>query len=151
MSLDEAVAHTRSGDIWIFRGRRAPDRLIRAVTNAPVNHVGMSVVIDDLPPLLWHAELGKKQRDVWSGGHHRGVQLHELHEAVARWRDEYGQKVWLRQLQPEVGQAEEDGMARDRPDGRCVVPVDGSAGRALAPRPQRRVRRPPQARDPGAA
>ena len=63
LSLDQAVDLTRSGDIWLFRGRRAPDRAIRAVTNSPVNHVGMAVVVDDLPPLIFHAELGKKQMD----------------------------------------------------------------------------------------
>ena len=66
LTLDQAVDLTRSGDIWLFRGRRAPDRAIRAVTNSPVNHVGMAVVVDDLPPLIFHAELGKKQMDVWT-------------------------------------------------------------------------------------
>ena len=46
LSPDQAVDLTRSGDIWLFRGRRAPDRAIRAVTNSPVNHVGMAVVVD---------------------------------------------------------------------------------------------------------
>ncbi|QBX55467.1 hypothetical protein EXE58_08390 [Nocardioides seonyuensis] len=110
LSMDEAVHLTRSGDIWLFRGRRAPDRVIRAATNAPVNHVGMAVVVDDLPPLLWHAELGKQQRDVWTGGHHRGAQLHELAEAVGRWQSDYDNQAWFRQLHPEVGTVEEDGM-----------------------------------------
>ena len=112
LTLDQAVDLTRSGDIWLFRGRRAPDRAIRAVTNSPVNHVGVAVVVDDLPPLIFHAELGKKQLDVWTGGHHRGVQLHDLRHAVRRWQDDYGQRVWLRQLHPEVGEREEDGMLR---------------------------------------
>ena len=103
LTLDQAVDLTRSGDIWLFRGRRAPDRAIRAVTNSPVNHVGMAVVVDDLPPLIFHAELGRKQVDMWTGGHHRGVQLHDLREAVARWQGEYRQDAWLRQLQPEIG------------------------------------------------
>jgi len=38
----------------------------------------MAVVLDDLPPLMWHAELGKSLRDMWIGGLHRGVQLHDL-------------------------------------------------------------------------
>jgi hypothetical protein len=58
-SLDEAVELTRTGDVWLFRGRTLADRTIRTLTNAPVNHVGMAVVIDDLPPLMWHAELGR--------------------------------------------------------------------------------------------
>ena len=52
------------------------DVTIRALTNSPVNHVGMAVAIDDLPPLLWHAELGRSLPDVWTGERHRGVQLH---------------------------------------------------------------------------
>lgn len=112
LTLDAAVDLTRSGDIWIFRGSRAPDRIVRAVTNAPVNHVGMAVVVDDLPPLLWHAELGRTQVDVWTGGHHRGTQLHDLRGAVHRWHTEYDNRVWLRQLTPEAGQREEDGMLR---------------------------------------
>ena len=126
LSLDEAVDLTRSGDIWLFRGRRAPDRAIRAVTNSPVNHVGMAVVVDDLPPLIFHAELGKKQTDVWTGGHHRGVQLHDLREAVARWQTEYDQDAWLRQLEPQIGQAEEDGMLR------TVARLDGVSFPSIA-------------------
>ena len=75
-------APARTGDLWLFRGRSAADRAIRAVTNAPVNHVGMAVVLDDLPPLMWHAELGQSLPDVWTGTHHRGVQLHDLEDAV---------------------------------------------------------------------
>ena len=41
ISLDEAIDLTRTGDIWIFRGRSGPDRAIQAMTNSPVNHVGM--------------------------------------------------------------------------------------------------------------
>ena len=119
LDLDQAVDITRSGDIWLFRGRRAPDRAIRAVTNSPVNHVGMAVVVDDLPPLRFHAELGKKQVDMWSGAHHRGVQLHDLREAVARWQGDYKQDAWFRQLEPEIGRDEEDGMLR------AVARLDG--------------------------
>ena len=59
IALDDAVATAATGDIWLFRGKSIPDRAIRAVTNSPVNHVGMVVALDDLPPLLWHAELGR--------------------------------------------------------------------------------------------
>ena len=76
LTLEQAVDLTRSGDIWLFRGRRAPDRAIRAVTNSPVNHVGVALVVDDLPPLIFHAELGKKQVDMWTGGHHRLSLIH---------------------------------------------------------------------------
>ncbi len=112
LSLDEAMDATRTGDIWIFRGRSAADRAIQTLTNAPVNHVGMAVVLDDLPPLMWHAELGRSLPDVWSGDHHRGVQLHDLGDAVRRWHDVYGQDAWLRQIIPEVGRPEEDAVLR---------------------------------------
>ena len=82
LELEEAVATAATGDIWLFRGRSVADRAIQAVTNSPVNHVGMVVAIDDLPPLLWHAELGRSLPDVWTGERHRGVQLHRLGEAV---------------------------------------------------------------------
>ncbi|UUZ61165.1 hypothetical protein [Nocardioides sp. B-3] len=84
LTLDGAVDLTRTGDLWLFRGRTAADRAIRTLTNSPVNHVGMAVVIDDLPPLMWHAELSKVLTDVWTGGNHRGVQLHDLRQAVDR-------------------------------------------------------------------
>jgi hypothetical protein len=112
LDIDDAVHLTRTGDLWLFRGRTTADRAIRALTNAPVNHVGVSIVIDDLPPLMWHAELSKALPDVWTGGHHRGVQLHDLHDAVQRWRLTYGQAAWLRQLTPEVGRPEEDAALR---------------------------------------
>ena len=112
LTLDEAVAATRTGDIWIFRGRTAADRMIRTLTQAPVNHVGMTVALDDLPPLMWHAELSKGLPDVWTGTRHSGVQLHDLRDAVTRWQQHYGQRAWLRQLSPDVGRAEEDALLR---------------------------------------
>ncbi len=102
ISLDEAVDLTRTGDLWLFRGDSAADRTIRALTNAPVNHVGMAVVLEDLPPLLWHAELGKGLVDVWTGTHHRGVQLHDLRDAVVQWSSRYGQRPFLRQLSADI-------------------------------------------------
>ncbi len=98
LDLDEAVATAATGDIWLFRGRSVADRAIRAVTNSPVNHVGMAVALDDLPPLLWHAELGRSLPDVWTGERQRGVQLHPLRAAVTTWNERYGQRAWIRQL-----------------------------------------------------
>jgi hypothetical protein len=49
ISLDEAMELSRTGDVWLFRGRKMADRAIQVATNSPVNHVGMSVVIEDLP------------------------------------------------------------------------------------------------------
>jgi hypothetical protein len=102
LTLDSAVDLTRTGDVWLFRGRSAADHAIRAVTNSPVNHVGMAVVLDDLPPLMWHAELGRGLVDVWTGKHQRGVQLHDLRDAVRQWSERYEQRAWLRQLDAPV-------------------------------------------------
>ena len=110
--LDEAVDLTRTGDLWLFRGHSMADRAIQVATNSPVNHVGMSVVIDDLPPLMWHAELGRSLPDVWSGTRHRGVQLHDLRAAVVVWAAKYGQRAWLRQLDPAVTSEMEDAVLR---------------------------------------
>ncbi len=133
LDLDEAVALTRTGDLWLFRGRSGPDRAIQTLTNAPVNHVGMAVVLDDLPPLMWHAELGRSLQDRWTGDHHRGVQLHDLRDAVTRWQEVYGQTAWLRQLTPEVGRAEEDAVMRSiaRLDGVSFPSTARLAGRWL--------------------
>jgi hypothetical protein len=110
--LDDAVALTRTGDIWLFRGESAADVMIRTFTNAPVNHVGMAVVLDDLPPLMWHAELGQSLVDVWTGSRHRGVQLHDLRDAVLVWGQRYGQRAWFRQLHTDVTPAMEDAVLR---------------------------------------
>jgi hypothetical protein len=131
LSLDEAVELTRTGDVWLFRGRSAADQAIRAVTNSPVNHVGMAVVLDDLPPLMWHAELGQGLLDVWTGTHHRGVQLHDLRAAVEQWTGRYEQRAWLRQLTPEVTRAMEDALMRTvaRMDGTPFPATISLAGR----------------------
>ena len=110
--FQEAVEATRTGDLWTFRGGTVADRVIQTASNAPVNHVGMAVVLDDLPPLMWHAELGRSLRDHWTGGHHRGVQLHDLREAVTTWQVRFGQRVWLRQLTPDVAPEQEDALLR---------------------------------------
>ena len=110
ITLDEALDLARTGDIWLFRGRAVADRAIQVATNSPVNHVGMAVVIDDLPPLMWHAELGRSLPDAWSGTRHRGVQLHDLRDAVMIWTTKYGQRAWLRQLDGEVTREMEDAV-----------------------------------------
>jgi len=120
LTLDDALDLTRTGDLWLFRGSSGADRAIRSVTNAPVNHVGMAIVVDDLPPLMWHAELGRGLLDVWAGTHHRGVQLHDMRAAVGQWRDRYGQRAWLRQLTPEVTREAEDAALR------TVARLDGT-------------------------
>jgi hypothetical protein len=112
VGFDEAVEQTRTGDLWLFRGGTVADRVIQTASNAPVNHVGLAVVLEDLPPLMWHAELGRSMRDQWTGTHHRGVQLHDLGEAVTTWQTRYGQRAWVRQLTPEVGREQEDALLR---------------------------------------
>ena len=120
LSLEDAVAAASTGDLWLFRGKALADLAIRAATNSPVNHVGMVVALDDLPPLLWHAELGRSLPDVWTGEHQRGVQLHLLAQAVATWNDRYGQRAWVRQLEGELEREHEDRLMEtiDRFDGR---------------------------------
>src|SRR6266498_1968317 len=112
IGLDEALDLTRTADVWLFRGRTLADRAVQVSTNSPVNHVGMSVVIDDLPPLMWHAELSRSLPDLWSGTRHRGAQLHDLRESVLRWATRYGQRVWLRQLDRPVTRDMEDAVLR---------------------------------------
>jgi hypothetical protein len=131
ISLDEAVELTRTGDLWLFRGRSGADQAIRVITNAPVNHVGMAVVLDDMPALMWHAELGKGLRDVWTDSHHRGVQLHDLREAVVQWCRRYGQRAWLRQLEATVTTAQENAVLRTvaRLDGTPFPPTAALAAR----------------------
>ncbi|MEU4382483.1 hypothetical protein [Micromonospora echinofusca] len=120
ISLDEAVDLTRTGDVWVFRGRSVPDRAIQLTTNSPVNHVGMAVVLDDMPPLMWHAELGRSLPDMWTGTHQRGVQLHDLRDAVCVWANRYGQRAWLRQLDPAADAEMEKAVLR------TVARLDGT-------------------------
>ena len=131
LTLDQAVEHTRTGDLWLFRGRSPADQAIRVLTNAPVNHVGMAVVLDDLPPLMWHAELGKGLVDVWTGSHHRGVQLHDLRGAVEQWCGRYEQRAWLRQLEAEITPDMEAGLLKAiaRLDGTPFPSTAALAGR----------------------
>jgi hypothetical protein len=149
ITLDEAVDLARTGDVWLFRGHTMADRAIQVATNSPVNHVGMSVAIEDLPPLMWHAELGRSLPDVWTGTRHRGVQLHDLRESVIIWAGRYGQRAWLRQLDPAVTAEMEDAVLRiiARLDGTPFpstarlasgwllgrVPTPGNQGRAIDP------------------
>jgi hypothetical protein len=129
LPLADAVATASTGDIWLFRGRSLADRAIQTVTNSPVNHVGMVVAIDDLPPLLWHAELGRSLPDVWTGERQRGVQLHLLEDAVRTWAERYGQRGWVRQLDGTLERHHEDRLMEviDRFDGRPFPTTPGLA------------------------
>ena len=140
LRLDDAVATAATGDIWLFRGRSLADRAIQTVTNAPVNHVGMAVAIDDLPPLLWHAELGRSLPDVWTGERQRGVQLHVLPDAVTTWNERYGQRAWVRQLEGTIKREHEDRLMDviARFDGKPFPTTVGLAGQWLGGRIRRR-------------
>jgi hypothetical protein len=120
VTLEDAVGMASTGDLWLFRGTAVADWTIRAATNSPVNHVGMVVALDDLPPLLWHAELGRSLPDVWTGQRHRGVQLHRLSDAVTTWNARYRQRAWVRQLNGPIERYQEDRLMEiiDRFDGR---------------------------------
>jgi hypothetical protein len=138
--LDDAVATASTGDVWLFRGRSFADVAIRTLTNSPVNHVGMVVAIDDLPPLLWHAELGRSLPDVWTGERQRGVQLHVLRDAVLTWNERYGQRAWLRQLRGTIERHHEDRLMEviARFDGRPFPTTPGLARQWLTGRFRRR-------------
>jgi hypothetical protein len=80
----------------------------------------MVVAIDDLPALLWHAELGRSLPDVWTGERQRGVQLHMLGDAVRTWNERYRQRAWVRQLEGPLERHHEDRLMEviARLDGR---------------------------------
>jgi hypothetical protein len=128
IAFEEAIATARTGDIWLFRGRSLADRAIQTLTNSPVNHVGMAVALDDMPPLLWHAELGRSLPDAWTGERHRGVQLHQLADAVRTWDAKYGQRAWVRHLEGgQLTRAHEDRLIEmiDKYDGKPFPTTPG--------------------------
>jgi hypothetical protein len=110
--FSEILETARTGDVWLFRGPSGADRAIRVFTNAPVNHVAMVVALDDLPPLLWHTELGQSIESVWSGDRHRGAQLNRLEEALDVWTSKYKQRAFLRQFDGEITRDMEDALLR---------------------------------------
>jgi hypothetical protein len=143
LALDDAVATASTGDLWLFRGRSFADRAIQTVTNSPVNHVGMVVAIDDLPPLLWHAELGRSLPDVWTGKHQRGVQLHLLRDAVRTWDERYRQRAFVRLLEGRLGREHEDRLMEviARFDGKPFPRTPGLAAQWVTGRFRRQLSR----------
>lgn len=109
---DEAIDDATTGDIWLFRGPSMADKAIRLATNSPVNHVAMVVALDDLPPLLWHTELGQTLEDVWTGTHHRGAQLNRLDDAYEIWTKKYNQQPYVRQFRGEMTRDMENELLR---------------------------------------
>jgi hypothetical protein len=112
MTTAEALSTAHTGDVWLFRGRSGADRAIRVFTNAPVNHVAMVVALDDLPPLLWHTELGQSIESLWSGDRHRGAQLNRLDEALTVWTQKYKQLAFVRHFNGEITRWMEDALLR---------------------------------------
>ena len=112
VTTSEVLATAQTGDVWLFRGPSGADRAIRVFTNAPVNHVAMVVALDDLPPLLWHTELGQSIESVWSGEHHRGAQLNRLDEALELWTGKYRQLAFVRHFDGEITRDIEDALLR---------------------------------------
>ena len=100
----------------------------------------MVVALEDLPPLLWHAELGRSLPDVWTGERQRGVQLHVLADAVRTWGERYGQRAYLRQLEGELTRAHEDELIKviERFDGRSFPSSAGLARQWVTGRYRRR-------------
>ena len=133
VSFDEAIDVTRTGDLWIFRGGTVADRLIQTASNAPVNHVGMAVVLDDLPPLMWHAELGRSMRDHWTGTTTVACSCTTCARPSRPWQGKYGQRAWLRQLTPDVRREQEEALLRTiaRLDGVSFPSTMGLAWRWL--------------------
>lgn len=112
ITATEAVATATTADVWLFRGRSLADKAIRTATNAPVNHVAMVVALDDLPPLMWHTELGQTLEDVWTATHHRGAQLNRLDDVYRVWTGKYRQRAYVRQFEGEITRAMEDELLR---------------------------------------
>jgi hypothetical protein len=112
MTIDEAVHSAHTADVWLFRGRTVADRAIRMITNAPVNHVAMVVALDDLPPLLWHTELGRSLESMWTGERHRGAQLNRLDEALGAWTGKYRQRAFVRHFDGDITRDAEDNLLR---------------------------------------
>jgi hypothetical protein len=98
------------------------------------------VALDDLPPLLWHAELGRSLPDVWTGERRRGVQLHVLGDAVQAWGERYGQRAWTRRLEGTIEREHEDRLMQviDRFDGRAFPTTAGLARQWVTGRYRRR-------------
>src|ERR1044072_6781883 len=120
ITLDRAVELARTGDIWVFRGTSRADRAIRGLTKAPVTHVGMTVALDDLPPLMWHAELGRGLPDMWTGKRQRGVPLHDPPAAGLAWGGPSRPGAGVRHLPGELTREHEDGLLR------AIARLDGT-------------------------
>ena len=96
----------------------------------------MSVVLDDMPPLMWHAELGKSL----TGHVDRRPASRRAAARPARVRAGVGTEVRPTRLAASARVADHPRDGRrcphdDRATGRDAVPVDGTARVAMGPRP----------------
>jgi len=84
---------------------------------------------------------------MWTGARQRGVQLHDLRQAVLVWATRYGQRAYLRQLDRPVSREMEDAVLRTiaRMDGTPFPSVARLASRWLTGRLPAVRRRPPAA------
>ena len=57
---------------------------------------------------------------MWTSTHQLGVQLHDLRDAVCVWANRYGQRAWLRQLDPPADAEMEKAVLR------TVARLDGT-------------------------
>lgn len=137
--LHEVLATAHTGDVWLFRGPSGADKAIRLFTNSPVNHVAMVVALDDLPPLLWHTELGQSLESVWTGDRHRGAQLNLLGEALTVWTGKYRQRAFVRHFEGEITRPMEDALLRvvNEYEGRAFPRTRHLVGKWLAGRLKR--------------
>jgi hypothetical protein len=99
----------------------------------------MVVALDDLPPLLWHTELGQSLESVWTGEHHRGAQLNLLADALDVWTGRYHQRAFVRHLDGEVTRDMEDQLLRviGEYEGRAFPRTRHLVGKWLAGRLKR--------------
>ena len=85
-------------------------------------------------------ELGRSLPDVWTGERQRGVQLHLLERSRQTWRERYGQRAWVRQLEGTIERPHEDRLMEviERFDGRPFPTTPGlvtAVGRPVGPAP----------------
>ena len=139
LTLDEAVDLTRTGDLWLFRGtfnRRPRDPADDQRPGEP-RRDGRRARRPAAADVARRA--GQGPADVWTGSHHRGVQLHDLRAAVEQWTGRYEQDAWLRQLDAEITHEMEDAVLRTiaRLNGTPFPSTAALAGRWLRGRARR--------------
>ena len=128
LPFDEAIATAATGDIWLFRGRSLADRAIQTVTNDPVNHIGMVVALDDMPALLWHAEIGKSLPDAWTGERRPRRPAAQAGRRGPPMGGDIGQRAWMRPL--------EGGTIEREHEDRLIETIDKYNGKPFPTTPR---------------